>query len=490
MAIRARLIPPVTLREESPWHDPSWSVTSVTALLRGERRMEAHSYLSSGYGLRLAMEKQSHPLRSYARVSQPSRLRGIQVSPEFGIPYLAATQVFDLRPTPRKWLALEKTHDVEQRLLRDGTILVTRSGSIGDVTIAHSPHLGVIGSDDLLRIEVKDLTLRGWMYAFLRSQQARAMMTSVQYGHVIKHLERSHLERIPFPVLSPHLCLQFDERVRAIFMKRDRAHELVKEAERLFSDSLGIGDPPEDVQQGFMIPASSLAIQRRRFEGSFHNPYVRWLLKRFESLGQSTEQLGLVADRVWWIPRFKRVFGDAGSPYLSAEDLFSLNPPTKKRVHADQAENPEDFFVKAGWLVMACSGQVYGMNGSVALMTKRHETAFLSHDLIRIIPKKNCISSGYLLIALGHPTLGRPLVLRYAYGTSIPHLEPTDVELVPIVRLGEDIENAIAERAERAVTLRSEADDLEDSITAEAQRLLERLQVGDVSSFAGNGETP
>lgn len=58
--------------------------------------MEAENYLSSGYDLRLAIEERAAGwlrLGQMARVWQPSRLKGIQVSHETGTPFLAATQV-------------------------------------------------------------------------------------------------------------------------------------------------------------------------------------------------------------------------------------------------------------------------------------------------------------------------------------------------------------------------------------------------------------
>ena len=40
---------------------------------------------------------------------------------------------------------------------------------------------------------------------------------------------------------------------------------------------------------------------------------------------------------------------------------------------------------------MACSGQVYGLNGSVLLATKRDEDYFFSHDLIRTAPRTDAV---------------------------------------------------------------------------------------------------
>jgi hypothetical protein len=39
--------------------------------------------------------------------------------------------------------------------------------------------------------------------------------------------------------------------------------------------------------------------------------------------------------------------------------------------------------------------------------------------------------------------LGRPLVIRNAYASSIPHLDPDDVASIPIVRLSKKIEDSV-----------------------------------------------
>src|SRR6185369_17162731 len=142
MALRAKLSAPREERSDWPWHHSKWTALSASLLMGGDRRMEAETYLAGGYGLRLAMEAQKTGLASLyelANVWQPSRLKGILVSPEFGTPFLAATQVFDLRPVPRKFLSLGKVREAGSLFVEPGQILVTRSGNVGRVTIAHKP---------------------------------------------------------------------------------------------------------------------------------------------------------------------------------------------------------------------------------------------------------------------------------------------------------------------------------------------------------------
>jgi len=124
---------------------------------------------------------------------------------------------------------------------------------------------------------------------------------------------------------------------------------------------------------------------------------------------------------------------------------------------------------------MACSGQVYGLNGAAALMTVYHENIFFSHDLVRIIANPTKIRAGYLLVTMTHRTHGRPLLIRAAYGTSIPHLDPYDVANFPVVRLDKDVESAIADLAEASAQARASADVLEREIARDAGTIIARF---------------
>lgn len=448
--------------------------------------MEAETYVGGGFSITHTLESVPHGiarLRDIARVWQPSRLKGIVVAARHGTPFLAATQVFDVRPTPRKWLALERTEGAKERFVPRGAILVTCSGSVGSATISHAPHQGVLISHDLLRVDVREESLRGWVYAFLRTHDARAMMLAARYGHIIKHLEVSHLDALPVPLLAPARRKSYSKAVTDIFGWRDRANQLVQEAERLFADAVGPIPTGQNPENGFSVPSSVTNGNRRRLDAAHHSTVVSSLLKALTSRSRHIDMLGSLTERIWLLGRLRRAFGPSGVPYLSAEELFSLNPTGSKRVIIEQTDTAGDFYLKAGWIVMVRSGQVYGLNGSVTLVTKRHEAMFLSDDLIRIIPKTAVVRPGYLLVALSHPSLGRPLVVRHAYGTSIPHLEPADVASIPIVRLGKKTESEIADRAEEAACLRSDADALEDRIADEAAAVVKRVLSGDTSEL-------
>ena len=483
MVIRARLSAPREQRNEWPWHHAKVTSLSASLLFAGDRRMEAENYLASGYGIRLAMEARKAGwirLGDLARVWQPSRLKGIQVSSEFGTPFLAATQVFDLRPVPRKFLSLDRTDSAKERFVSRGMILVTCSGSVGRATLAHAPHEGVLISHDLLRVEPREEKLRGWLYAYLRSPQARAMMTAAQYGHIIKHLEVSHLNAVPMPVLRDALLEDFAVRVRRILDLRNLAHKMVAEAHSLYTEAFPSFRPVTGKESGFTVSAHQMFGTRRRLDATRFHPTAARVADSFIAQAKAVEPLSTLAERVYVPGRFKHVYGDGGTPYLDSADILEVAPDITKRVLSLSPEEQLEYHVEPGWLLLPCSGQVYGNIGHVVIATEWHAGKVLSNHILRVAPKKDLVRAGYLQCVLGHPTFGRPLVVRYAFGSSVPELAPEDIATIPVPRINPRSENKIADLMELAAQYRMDADEGEESIAADAEAIVDRF-LGDDS---------
>lgn len=482
MVVRARIAatssPP---RRAWPWHTAKWKAVSLRALTTGDRRLEAETYLSEGHLIREVVRGRASSwkcLRDFARIWQPSRLKGIIVDKDSGAPFLAATQVFDIRPVPRKWLAIERTSDASQRFVANGTILITCSGSVGRATLAHAPHDGVLISHDLLRVEPRDPDHWGWLYAYLRSPQARAMMTGAQYGHIIKHLETSHLEALPIPDVPDSTAQKFQRLTREILERRNRGHELTLAAEERFEQALGTLKIRDWGEDGFSIKASACFYGRRRLDATPHNPGIHTVWRHLAKHGKGFITVREAGFAVWLPTRFRRIPAVDGVWLLDSADLFETNPDRTKRIAECDFGDPYSGRVMTGWLLLARSGQTYGLNGSLVLATKALEDKVISDHIIRIAPGKNVkLRVGYVHTALSHPVLGRPLVKSLAYGSSIPEIEPTDFAEMEIVRLPSHEEDTIADLAEESARVRAEADLLERQLADDAAAVVDRCLV-------------
>lgn len=471
MAISTRSVanPEVPGASGWPWHTPLVGSVRVSLLNNAQRRLEAETYLADGYGIRLAIEaKTSGWVRfgQLAKASAPPRIKQVMVSPEYGVPYLNTSQVFDVRPKPRKWLAMSKTTKAEERLVKEGTILVMASATVGRSIVATKAHENTVISHHFMRVLPVDAEFAGWVYAFLRSPHALSMMKGSQYASVIRHIEPRHLATLPVPEVSREVAARFQSRVDTIVACRNNAARLRDTAEAAFAAAIGqIGTAGRE--EGFTVSLTAAVAGRRRLEAAYHTPRAQAIIDSFKTW----ERLGDITDGIWWGNRFKRHYGDNGIPYLSADDVFTTNPYSSTRILVNPNDGHESFFVERGWIVMACSGQTYGLNGAAAITTEWHENAFFSHDMIRIKPKVGA-RAGYLLTVLTHPVLGRPLLIREAYGMSIPHLDPGDVAAFPVVRFDSKIENRIADLAEESSLEQARAEILERELAEEAGKII------------------
>jgi type I restriction enzyme S subunit len=480
MALRARLVaPPPPPKEIWPWHEVKYAGLSSSALLNGDRRMEAETYLSSGFGIARAIESKPGGWARFgnlANVWMPGRLKGIQVSREFGTPFLAATQVFDIRPVPRKWLALERTEDASSRFVTSGMILVTCSGSVGRATLAGTPHERTLISHDLLRVEAVNQRDQGWLYAYLHAPQVRAMAIGAQYGHIIKHLETSHLDALPIPTVDEEVASTFTQRVSQILDLRNEAYRLTLEAEAVFEKALGPAKITDWGETGFSIKASNAFLSgRRRLDASMHNPGVAAILRHLAKHGEGFTAIGRAGYDVWVPGRYKRIPAEDGVVYRDSADLLEVSPDLVKRFADCPFGDEFRGRVKSGWILMPCSGQVYGIIGTAILATEALNDQVVSNHVVRVAPRKGSAPTGYVVTALSHPVFGRPVVKALAFGSSIPEIDPDDLSNFQIVRLGTAKEFAIADLAQGSAKARAAADLLELEISKDAATIIDRF---------------
>lgn len=473
MAVRARLSAPRQPRQDWNYHSLRAASLPASMLFGGDRRMEADNFLAPGFATRraiLAKQKGWSPMRDVAVTWQPSRLKGIQVSPEFGSPFLAATQVYDLRPVPRKWLSLDRTEDYATRFVEPRTILVTCSGTVGRATIADASIQDILVSHDLLRVQPKDLANRGWLYAYLRAPSVRAMMMSAQYGHMIKHLEVSHLDSLPFIACpSDELRRRCDDLLEKVVSSRDTALSEIRLAEQTFEAQFPAGTLPNADEPGFVVQAGPTLMRgRRRFDAYRSNPLVREIERRLTTNAIAMTSLREVGCEAWLPNRFRRVPADDGVELVDSSSIFEINPDQRRRIAPGGVSDRNRGHVEPGWLMMSRSGQVYGLLGSVVMATSNHAGKIVTDDVIRIVSGPE-VDAGYLQLVLSHELLGRPRVKSLAYGSSIPHIEPEDLLDLQIPRLPDPVEAICGNAVRRAFDLWSKADQLEADLAAIAE---------------------
>ena len=119
--------------------------------------------------------------------------------------YFTGTALTQLNSDNVKYLDSSKaSSQVKKQLdaltIYKGYILVSDSGTLGRVTYALSQHDGHVATNNLIRIVVDDIPLRGYLYEFLKSDLGQSLMLKNAYGTNQEHLEPDVIADIPIPV--------------------------------------------------------------------------------------------------------------------------------------------------------------------------------------------------------------------------------------------------------------------------------------------------
>lgn len=97
---------------------------------------------------------------------------------------------------------------LEALTIHKGYILVSDSGTLGRVTYALEQHDGHVATNNLIRIIVDDIPLRGYLYEFLQSELGQSLMLKNAYGTNQEHLEPDIIADIPIPIPKDKTVIQ------------------------------------------------------------------------------------------------------------------------------------------------------------------------------------------------------------------------------------------------------------------------------------------
>lgn len=137
------------------------------------------------------------------RVFLPQRFKRVYVSKGHGTKMFGIKQITTLDPFTEKYLALGCFTDSLQKelLLEPGMILISRSGTIGNMCIVPPHWKHWIASEDLIRVLPKR-NMEGYIYCFLASDYGQALIKRYAFGSVQDHIDCDQVSHFLIPRLA------------------------------------------------------------------------------------------------------------------------------------------------------------------------------------------------------------------------------------------------------------------------------------------------
>lgn len=135
-----------------------------------------------------------------------NRFTRVFVDSENGVPYLNGKQILELNPNgfDKKYLSFAQHEErIKKQLeIKENTIIVTCSGTIGKTVLVPKHWVGWVGTHDLIRIESNNLNTIGYVYCWLNSEYGQLLLKSLTYGAVVDHIEAFHIANMEIPLLK------------------------------------------------------------------------------------------------------------------------------------------------------------------------------------------------------------------------------------------------------------------------------------------------
>lgn len=206
-------------------------VSSKEILTSINKRFEASFHISEGKDIDKYI-KEHYEWKSLGEVcsniSRPDIFKRYYVKK--GITFLGGTDIFLATPDSEKRLSSKKTANIEALMIKEGTILLPRSGTIGNVAWAHAGHAQKLASEDVIRSYPNDILRAGYVYAFLASKYGKKLIQRYIFGSVIQHVEPPHLKLIPVPIIDKKVMDDIHDKVMVYSSAMGKAIEYERKA--------------------------------------------------------------------------------------------------------------------------------------------------------------------------------------------------------------------------------------------------------------------
>lgn len=429
---------------EVPKDDINWSTVSLSDVLNKGKRLEASVFDVESKHIRDVLKNGKYPLVQLdgkdgliEESFYPGRFKRIYCEKQDGIAFYLPSQMTDIYPEPTKWISKLTNVSIDDLKLKNNTLLLTRSGTIGNVTIVSKTLENKVFSDDVIRTSFINKEDLGYVYTFLKSEYGSNILKTNSYGSVITHIEPEHFKEMLIPDAPYSLKKKIHDLVIESYSSRDESNKLIDEATKIMIDELELPPIEELKKEAFSYSkdinsfSTKLSDLDGRLEGSYHIPLID-VIEKYMSKHADLRYLddkALVKDII--LPgRFTRIYvtKEHGVPFIGGKDLFQLKSETgkylSKKAHKNRLE--KELLIKENSIILPSRGTL----GSV-MMAMPHQIGkyAISDNLIQMQCEKDYV--GYIYIFL-NSIYGEKLIYRQKYGGVVNAIEPIQLKKVSV----------------------------------------------------------
>jgi type I restriction enzyme S subunit len=440
-------------------------------------RLEATYYASDGYTALEALYQSGFELTTVGKLARvlwfgPFARRYVD-DPERGLPFLSSSHMMEARPRDYPLISLKHTRNLAGYQVRDGQILVSCSGTIGNVVLVTKDLDGFAVSQHAIRVIPKDPLDLGLLYCYLQSALGQFLLKRSTSGSVVTSIYEADVANLPIPKLPLELRRDLTERIRKVSALRVEANRLLDEAERMVQEQLDL-PPIEDFTSTqsssgattFNVSAAKrvsrqIEYGQQRLDATFYDPAVAALREHLTA--SAAIPLSRLLTEIRNSNLRKRVYvddPDYGVALMGGRQLTQLRPAPIAWLSRFATKGLSSERVQENWILVSCGGTV----GRVSMVDRHTSGIVYTQDVMRVIcnPKKTYPGFIYAFLASAY---GRTQLLSASYGSVQKKLRTFHTGDI-LIRLPSDDGASIHQKVCEAFDARATAADFEDSAYA------------------------
>ena len=217
------------------------SFTVSTTMLEG--RLDASFHIPLAKSVVNVMQSGRYMPLSLSGMCQdvflPNRFKRVYVNEEYGVPFIQGAHIPLMKPYDLQYITRRDELNISHCKISGNWVLVTRSGTVGRISVVPSTMEGWAASEHLIRIIAKTPDCNpGYIALFLMTPYGQHQMLSKIYGAVVDELTVDDLERVVIPNAPKDVQDAIGNKVIAAFENKEQANIIERDAIQRLEDRL------------------------------------------------------------------------------------------------------------------------------------------------------------------------------------------------------------------------------------------------------------
>lgn len=388
---------------------------------------------------------------------------------DYGIPFIRGVNMKDgvLDFSDILYIDDEAHNLLWKSEVKPNTILLSMSGTIGDVAIAMPEYKYPMNSNqDIAKITLKSGLNPFYLYAFLRSKYGQNFLKREARGSVQQHVFLSQMENIRVPLLNIAFQNHIEQIVKAGHASLSKSKSLYSEAEDCLLAELGLKSWQPNNKSVNIKQLKESYLLSGRLDAEYYQPKYDELFSKLSKFKCDT--IKHIANTKKSVEPGSEAYQDSGIPFVRVSDVskFGISAPSIFL-------SPNDFDLKE--LQPKKDTILLSKDGSVGIAYKVEEdmNCITSGALLHLSIFNQDYTPDYLTLVLNSIVV-QMQAERDSNGAIIQHWKPSEIEQVIIPKLPKSIQKAISAKIQESFALKDESKRLLDEAKMMVEREIEK----------------